>query len=407
MERLMRWCMGYLLVELSGYSPERLLNLCCYHQIEIWNLVCIKGKYRFFVKAQDFKKMVGFVRKSKSRLIILEKRGLPFFIRRHRKRKLFAGGIAVCGMLLYVLSLHIWDIDFAGNSYFTDELLTETLMEHGYETGMAKSDIICEDMEMMLRETYPEITWVSAQIRGTRLIVQIRENTGILTVEPVDETPCDLVAARDGVIKEIITRSGMPLVKAGDTVTAGQILVSGVVKLYNDSQEKIGEHQVRADATVMAQTTLPYHDSFLLTHPVKWHTGRERYQLSLWLFDQEFFLDGNIKGFDVYDIVSEQGKLIIGEDFTLPIRWQVNRLCEYEETSAIYSKKQAISMAEENCERFFENLLEKGVQIVEKNVRIDMMGDECIAEGTLTLIEEISTEAAIAPNMGEQEESND
>ena len=73
------------------------------------------------------------------------------------------------------MSLRIWAIDFDGNSYFTDELLLETLRDAGYETGMEKSGIVCDSLELLLRETYPEITWVSAQIKGTRLIVQLRE----------------------------------------------------------------------------------------------------------------------------------------------------------------------------------------------------------------------------------------
>ncbi len=404
MDRLIFWIQGYLLVELSGYSPERLLNLCSYNQIELWNLVCTGGKYRFFVRASDFKQMVGFVRKSKSRLVILEKRGLPFFLRRYRGRSLFAAGVLVCAALLYLMSLRIWSIDFDGNLRFTDELLLETLRDAGYETGMEKDGIVCDSLELMLRETYPEITWVSAQIKGTRLIVQIRENTGVLTVEPVDETPCDLVAAKDGVITEIITRSGTPLVKAGDAVTAGQVLVSGVVELYNDSGEKTGEHQVRADAAVKAATADTYEDRFSLEHQVKWYTGRERYQLTLRILGRELFLDGNIRGFDLYDTVSEQGQLTIGEDFYLPVSWQWTTLREYEEQTALYSEEKARRLAEEALDRYQQNLLEKGVQIIEKNVRIDMMGGECITQGTFSLIEEIAAEAPIAQTTGEQEE---
>lgn len=405
MEMVMRWCQGYLLVELSGYSPERLLNLCSFNQIELWELVNVEGKYRFYIKACDFKRMTGFVRKSKSRLIVLEKNGLPFFLRRHRKRRLFAVGILVCAFLLHLLSLYIWDVDFEGNSRFTDELLMQTLIEHGYEAGMTKASVVCDDLEMMLRETYPEITWVSAQIRGTRLFIQIRENTGILTVEPVDETPCDLVAASNGVIREIVTRRGTALVKAGDTVTEGQVLVSGVVELYNDSKEKTGEHQVRADATILASTELAYEDRFPLEHTVKWHSGRKRYQLRLWIFGKEIFLDGNIRGFSLYDTVSQPGQLILGEDFFLPFSWEFHELREYEEVKAIYSDEEARAIAEDNCQRFFENLIEKGVQIVEKNVRIDMIGDECVAQGTLSLIGEIGTQAPVSGNTGEQEET--
>ena len=182
MERLMKWWDGYVLVELSGCSPERLINLCGYNGIELWELVCVDGTYRFYVRRQDFRQLVGFVRKSKNRLVVLEKHGLLFGVRRHRGRKWFAIGIPVCLVFLYVLSLYIWEIQFDGNFYFTDELLRKTLMTEGYDVGIRKSQIVCDDLEMMLRETYPEITWVSAQISGTRLYVQIRENTGMCSL---------------------------------------------------------------------------------------------------------------------------------------------------------------------------------------------------------------------------------
>lgn len=407
MGNVFHWFGGYLLVELSGYSPERLLNLCCYNSIELWGLTNAEGKYRFYVSARDFKRMVDFVRKSKSRLVVLEKRGFPFFVRRHRKRRMFAAGILLCGFLLYLMSLYIWDIGFDGNLHFTDELLTETLSEAGYVAGMRKAAIVCDDLEMMLRERYPEITWVSAQIKGTRLLIQIRENTGILTAEPTEDEPCDLVASCDGVITEIITRSGTPMVKAGDTVTKGQLLVSGIVELMNDSSEKIGEHRVRADADVLAAASVTYEDRFSMEHPVKWYTGKKRYQLTLWFFDKQVFLDGNIRGFEVFDAVTEQGQLMVGEDFVLPVRWQWTTLREYEETASLYSKEEAVVIAEANCERFFENLLEKGVQIVEKNVRIDTMGDECTAYGTISVVKNIAQTAPITDYTGEQEEMSD
>ncbi len=396
MERLFRYLGGYLLVELSGYSPERLLNLCSYHQIDLWELVCVEGKYRFYVRAGDFKQMVGFVRKSKSRLVVLQKHGLPFFLRRHRRRKLFAAGIGLCLFLLYLLSLRIWDIDFDGNSYFTDELLLDTLSEQGYIAGMEKSVIVCDDLEMMLRETYPEITWVSAQIRGTRLLIQIRENTGLLAVEPVDETPCDLVAACDGVIREIVTRSGTPLVAAGDTVEQGQVLVSGVVELYNDSKEKTGEHLVKADATILAAVQTQYEDRFSLEHPVKLHTGRKRYRLHVWIFEQKLSLDGNIWGFEVYDTTSEQGQLIVGEDFSLPVRWQVDALEEYVAGTALYAEAEAKALAEEKLGRFLEGLEKEGARIVESEVQIQIVGGDCVASGPVSLVREIGEEASIA-----------
>ena len=30
---------GYLRIRVEGYSPERFLNLCCYHGIFLWNMM--------------------------------------------------------------------------------------------------------------------------------------------------------------------------------------------------------------------------------------------------------------------------------------------------------------------------------------------------------------------------------
>ena len=440
MNRLIKWWGGTVLVELSGCSPERVINLCGYNGIELWDLVRKEGKYCFYVRCRDFKQLVGFVRKSKNRLIVLEKQGLPFRLRSYRRRKVFAAGIPVCLIILYVLSLHIWEIDFDGNAYFTDELLRKTLIQEGYDTGMRKSQVVCEDLEMKIREIYPEITWVSAQISGTRLYIQIRENTGILTVDESENVPCDLVALQDGVITEIITRSGTPMVKAGDRVTEGQVLVRGVVELYNDSKEKVGEYLVAADGDILAQTVIDYQDRIALEHPVKWYTGEKRYCLKVEALGKNFTLDLSgisdsgirtgekddssdflrklleklpilkkipyLYSFKKYDVLTTSGCLCIGSKLTLPVSWMLSTLREYDENYAIYSNQQAISIAEENCLRFFEKLLEKGVQIIEKNVRIDMIGEECVAEGTITVIRPIAQSVPIAENTVHQEETN-
>ena len=437
MDRLIKWFGGYVLVELSGYSPERLINLCGYNGIELWGMSSINGTHQFYVRRQDFKQLVGFVRKSKNRLIIRKKYGLPFCLRSKRRYRWFASGILLCLLILYILSLHIWQITFDGNSYFTDELLAKALSTKGYDAGMRKEQIRCDDLEMMLRESYPEITWVSAQIKGTELYIQIRENTGILTVNESETQPCDLVASRDGIITHIITRTGTPLVKQGDIVTAGQTLVKGTVELFNDSKEKTGEHLVTAEADIYAQTEILYEDHFEIIHPQKWYTGENRYCLILEVMGHCITIDlsgipknnGNTKkqaetDFYTklltklpllkkipciyipckYDTVTSYGQIKI-KSLELPIHWQLTTHREYEVNEAIYSKQQAYSKAEEKLVVFFEKLLEKGVQIIEKNVRIDTMGDECVAQGTITVIEPIGHAVPITQNAGDQEDA--
>jgi len=38
MQRILRFLRGYVKIRIKGYSPERFLNLCSHHQIDIWGL---------------------------------------------------------------------------------------------------------------------------------------------------------------------------------------------------------------------------------------------------------------------------------------------------------------------------------------------------------------------------------
>ena len=44
---------GYLRIRVEGYSPERFLNLCCYHGIFLWNLRPAKGAYEMNIRVRD------------------------------------------------------------------------------------------------------------------------------------------------------------------------------------------------------------------------------------------------------------------------------------------------------------------------------------------------------------------
>ena len=57
-----------------------------------------------------------------------------------------------------------------------------------------------------MREAFPQITWVSARVSGTRLVIQIKENKIIQAKTTVKEDPCDLVSDVTGTITYIMVR---------------------------------------------------------------------------------------------------------------------------------------------------------------------------------------------------------
>lgn len=124
----------------------------------------------------DFYRIRPFARKAGVKVRVREKLGLPFFLYRNRKRKLFTVGLASFFLLLFVLSRFIWNISFSGNLHFTDDMLTRQLREIGICYGMPKSGVDCDRIEEELRSRCPQIVWVSAHVAGTRLQIRVREN---------------------------------------------------------------------------------------------------------------------------------------------------------------------------------------------------------------------------------------
>ena len=113
--------------------------------------------------------------------------------------------------------------------------------------GMLKARINCEDLEASMRTSFPEITWVSARVSGTRLLIHIKENEVLSTIPEKDETPCDIVASQPGVITSMVVRQGVAQVCVGDQVEEGQVLVSGRVPIIGDNEEEINAYMVHAE----------------------------------------------------------------------------------------------------------------------------------------------------------------
>ena len=95
---------------------------------------------------------------------------------KNRKRKLYGAGLVSFFVLLYTLSLFIWDITFLGNYHYTDNTLTKFLNDQGIACGILKKGIDCDQLEGVIRTYFPEITWVSARVSGTRLIIQVKDS---------------------------------------------------------------------------------------------------------------------------------------------------------------------------------------------------------------------------------------
>lgn len=414
-QSIIRYMHGYVKIRVEGYSPERFLNLCSYHQIYIWGLTPCGNAYEMYMSLKGFRKLRPIVRKTHTRIVLILRVGLPFFIHKYRKRKLFFLSLLLCLGLLYLYSSFIWDIHFEGNEKWTNETLLEFLETKEVSPHMLKSKVDCAQIVKDIRKEYDDIVWVSASIDGSRLRIQIKENEDTFREEEdtggeQEETkqPTDLIAAKDGVITSIITRSGVPQVHVGDTVSKGDVLVSGRVEVVSDSLEVIGYQYQKSDADIFADTQMHYEDTISTKYKKKYYEKSQKnlyyVKIGSWLLS-----GGTLKNnYKEWELHTSEHQLKLGESFYLPISYGRKVVKSYNSKEKTHTKEELQKELSENFEQFSKKLQEKGIQIKENSVKIHIDQNAATAVGELFLNESITEEAnteIIEIERNEQDES--
>ncbi len=378
---------GYVRIHICGGAYERFLNLCANHRITLWEIRTVGKGYEMNLALKDFYRLKPLARKCRTRIRIRRKYGLPFFLNRHRKRKVFVLGICCCGFFIFLLSCFIWNIQIEGNQEVTRADFMEYLTEQHADYGTWKNDIDCKKMASDIRKRFPEVTWVSVKIRGTSLIIDVQENTDTQLYEGRDYPDSDLVSEFDGEIVEMITRSGTPMVKKGDPVEAGQILVRGRMEITNDSDEVVACKYCAADADIYIRTEIPYRDEFDRAYEKISYTGKSRFGGYVTILGKTFGIEPPVVYLGQYDLLERVYPFRIREDFYLPLSFSLVTAREYSQELFLYTEEEAKKLAESRLHKFLTENEEKGVQIFEKNVKITISATSCLAEGKITVVQ--------------------
>ncbi len=390
---MIKFFRGFLLVRLSGYSPERFLNLCSNHNILIWDLKNQDGCYEFHISIAGYRRLKPLLKKTKTRVTIRNRVGFPFFLYRYRQRKLYFAGIFLgVGFLMY-LTTFVWLIDINGNSLITDDAILAFLEEKNASFGSKKSGIDCDALEEALRTDYEDVIWASVRLSGAKMTIDIQEN--LIAKKEMEENTKRLdgayhiVADKDATVTSIITRKGTPLVKAGSEVKEGDILVSSQLDIYNDSNEIVNYVFVPSDADIYGQTTYTYQDSFPMqyNHKVRVGEGKSSYSLSLFSYQLKF--PSAFQKDASFISYTESRQLALAKDYYIPVILEKTTYyaCGYEKVTL--TKEEAKKKAGQNISQFLQKLEEKGIEITDKNVMIEFAGNQCKVYGVITAVEKI------------------
>lgn len=386
--KVLSWFVGSLKITIKGCCCERFFNLCAYHGIVLWKLKPLgDNEFTAGILLKNFRKIRPLAKKCHVRIQIVKKSGFPFFCLQCRKRKPLFFSAAMAFALLFALSLFIWDIRIEGNREVTDEQITDYLTGQGIVQGRLKNSVDYKELASSLRAYFPELTWVSVKLEGTRLLIQLQENADPILQEEGEYGPSDLVSDVEGTVTRIITRSGTPAVKAGDQVKKGDLLVSGRVELVNDAAEVYGYQYTAADADVYVLSATKYQDEVSFDRQEKVYSGGETSRILLKFGSFSLGIPFFEIPYKQYDTVKEDRQLRLMENFYLPVYFSKITVREYETIDKTWTFGQAKARLEANLENFLKKIQEKGVQIFQNDVKIETADSLCRACGTIYLIE--------------------
>lgn len=246
---LIRNLQGYVSFKVTGGCPEKFLNLSVKNKFNLWNVRKINGDLLASSKIGDYKKLRYNARKSNSKLKIISKSGLPFFIHKYRKRKGIIAGLVLFMAVMCIMPLYIWKVDVKGCSSLSHEEVEAVMRDIGISSGSLKSSINIPMAKQQAMQKLDSVAWMSINLNGSCAEILIKEKT--LPPEQIisENEPSNVIAEFDGQIERMETYSGTPVVSGGDVVVKGQLLISGI----NEKPDGRNEF-LCADGKVYART---------------------------------------------------------------------------------------------------------------------------------------------------------
>lgn len=208
---------------------------------------------------KDYGRLRPFARRTGTRVRAVKKRGCCFVVRPLWQRPgLWVGAAAVAAMYM-VLGGSVWVVDVRVDDAALRRDITAALASQGVTYGASVRDIDTAAVGLHTVAQMEELHALSLYFQGCVARVDVRLREDGLT--PPDKTPSNIVAAHDGYIEEMRVTSGQAVVRKGDAVVKGDLLVCGAV------ETKAAMLWRRSAATVMAETTRVYEERLPRTLP--------------------------------------------------------------------------------------------------------------------------------------------
>ncbi|MEG0751655.1 MAG: sporulation protein YqfD [Oscillospiraceae bacterium] len=335
---------GSVRAQCAGGAFERFLQCALEAGIEP---SCIKksdGVGLFTVGAREYHKLRHSARLCQCHMRAIEKRGLPFAVRRIKCRGPLALGLIVMLLSVFVLGNLVVTIDICGSSTIPRATIIESLSRAGLSVGMWQGKTDVELVEQLVLLENERLSWIAINLSFGKASVELRDKLK-KSNDVVNPLGGSIIATRDAQVRKVKLVGGTALVKPGDVVRAGQTLV-------NQSElSGAGSWAREAEAAITGRTV--YKETFEIekTQILRERTGRVKRVSSLSFCDFTLPKISASCDFTYFDVLEYRRPLIIFSA-ELPVRICTTEYTEVVQRTRKLNELQAQILFDERIDKY-------------------------------------------------------
>lgn len=305
---------GVVDITVEGFFIERFINICKTQEIILWSLKVEKGTIlKARISKGDFKKIRHIARKTSCKVSLDGKKGLPFVMKKYRKRKIFAIALVVIAFFVLGITRFIWNIEITGIDKIAREEILVCLAEHGIAEGKIKVNLNLEEIKNEIRLARDDLAWIGIEIKGTNVIVTVVE--AIEEPEIIDKnTPTNIVADKSGIVSKMVVRNGTARVNVGDHVSVGDILVEGVME-----GKYTGVRNVASDADIYVVSTYEKSRKEAFIQKIQERTGNFEKNVEIYIKNFKINFKKTLPKFEKCDTIRAYKKVKLFSNYYIPI----------------------------------------------------------------------------------------
>lgn len=211
---------------------NRFIKKCIDNNINLYDITYKKDKMVVLIDVKDYLKIKRLNYYSKIRVVKYD--GLLNIKKIIKDNMFYISVIFLSFIWMNLLTNYIVDIEIIHSNSGIRRLLKEELDKNNVKKfSLAYSfEELDSITKKILADNKNNLEWISVKKNGMKYTVRAEER--IIKSEEVSDKPRDIVASKDAYITKVISNKGNVLVRQGEYVKKGTVLISGKITLYED-----------------------------------------------------------------------------------------------------------------------------------------------------------------------------